>query len=38
MFDEVHAETVVVFDLHAIENATVGVDPNEKLVLWLKIV
>ena len=30
MFDEVHAEAVVVFDLHAIEDATVRINSDEK--------
>ena len=38
MLDEIHAEAVVVFDLHAVENTTVRVDADEKLVLRFKIV
>ena len=37
MFDEHRGEALLVFDLHAVEDAAVGVDADEEFLRWLEL-
>jgi len=37
MFDEVRRETFLMFDLHRVEDAAIGVDADEKLLARLEV-
>ena len=37
MLDDIRNETLFMFQLHCVERATVGVDPDEKIAIFLKI-